>query len=514
MSPDSYDVNVSPDKRTIFLHDEGIVLDHLRKIIDDMFSNETRHIPTSSIQFAQPETDNTSASVLTRFSLNSQKDDRPSSVTRETFVDVGLEISEEETEERSQATLSSFTTRRIGISKQPTDETPMQSTSTSEPNSLSSYGFQERSPDSEASGKRSPLKRKRSIVETHRDISSAPLLSTRQRKITGVRNHTSSDSEDSEDALNDDSDHGEDTTREGEKISSTLVNQAPLESKAKPPGSPAKPLQRFLPRLNGLDHSLPAQQVHTLRIVMKTDEVELHPQKPPAKDILSTGTTEDLSQAGVDNQASTAEETLTLNIAKSDFFGMDIIGQFNLGFILVLRRQEMFIVDQHASDEKSNYERLVRETIIQSQKMALPKELQLSSIERLSIGEHLETLSKNGFEVAKVTDADEHEKFLLTSLPVSRNIAFGVSDLLEILHLLMDGAPRSSVRCVKARRMFASRACRSSIMIGTALSKERMQAIIWHLGELDAPWNCPHGRPTMRHLTRITAMPSWTADYD
>jgi DNA mismatch repair protein PMS2 len=48
--------------------------------------------------------------------------------------------------------------------------------------------------------------------------------------------------------------------------------------------------------------------------------------------------------------------------------------------------------------------------------------------------------------------------------------------------------------------MLASRACRSSIMIGRALDGPSMARILGRLSELDAPWNCPHGRPTMRHL--------------
>lgn len=48
--------------------------------------------------------------------------------------------------------------------------------------------------------------------------------------------------------------------------------------------------------------------------------------------------------------------------------------------------------------------------------------------------------------------------------------------------------------------MLASRACRSSIMIGRALDAPAMRRILSRLAQLDAPWNCPHGRPTMRHL--------------
>ena len=40
-------------------------------------------------------------------------------------------------------------------------------------------------------------------------------------------------------------------------------------------------------------------------------------------------------------------------------------------------------------------------------------------------------------------------------------------------------------------------------MIGTALQKNEMKTIVEKMATLDQPWNCPHGRPTMRHLAQL-----------
>lgn len=48
---------------------------------------------------------------------------------------------------------------------------------------------------------------------------------------------------------------------------------------------------------------------------------------------------------------------------------MEVLGQFNLGFIIVRLGNDLFIVDQHASDEKYNFEMLREETVIRSQKL-------------------------------------------------------------------------------------------------------------------------------------------------
>lgn len=41
------------------------------------------------------------------------------------------------------------------------------------------------------------------------------------------------------------------------------------------------------------------------------------------------------------------------------------------------------------------------------------------------------------------------------------------------------------------------------VMIGTALTAGEMKKLITHMGEIDHPWNCPHGRPTIRHLANL-----------
>ena len=60
--------------------------------------------------------------------------------------------------------------------------------------------------------------------------------------------------------------------------------------------------------------------------------------------------------------------------------------------------------------------------------------------------------------------------------------------------------PFNPIRLPKLAAMFASRACRSAIMIGTALNQNQMKSIVTNLEIIEQPWNCPHGRPTMRHL--------------
>ncbi|KFY37486.1 hypothetical protein V494_04739 [Pseudogymnoascus sp. VKM F-4513 (FW-928)] len=218
---------------------------------------------------------------------------------------------------------------------------------------------------------------------------------------------------------------------------------------------------------------------------------------------------DDPSASGIDSV--NAEEKLSLTIHKSDFAQMKIIGQFNLGFILASRTSQgsdseskasddVFIIDQHASDEKYNFERLQASTTVQSQRLVKPKPLSLTAVEEEIVIEHLDALETNGFILSVDHDAPVGERCHLVSLPLSRETTFSLSDLEELIVLLTETPPGQIPRPSKVRKMFAMRACRSSVMIGRTLTTKQMAKLVGHMGEIDKPWNCPHGRPTMRHL--------------
>lgn len=59
------------------------------------------------------------------------------------------------------------------------------------------------------------------------------------------------------------------------------------------------------------------------------------------------------------------------------------------------------------------------------------------------------------------------------------------------------------VRPRKLDAILALKACRKAIMVGNALTKDKMREVVDHLEDLRKPWICAHGRPTMRYLLNI-----------
>lgn len=59
----------------------------------------------------------------------------------------------------------------------------------------------------------------------------------------------------------------------------------------------------------------------------------------------------------------------TFLYSKDMFKYMEIIGQFNLGFIITKLKSDLFIIDQHATDEKYNFEMLQQNTVLKGQRL-------------------------------------------------------------------------------------------------------------------------------------------------
>ena len=96
------------------------------------------------------------------------------------------------------------------------------------------------------------------------------------------------------------------------------------------------------------------------------------------------------------DESKAAEAKLERIFEKSSFCDLQILGQFNLGFILARLGNDLFIIDQHASDEKFNFERLTKTTQLNRQPLLAPQRLDLTPSESITVRcGHLPQLSPN-----------------------------------------------------------------------------------------------------------------------
>ncbi|KAJ7692687.1 hypothetical protein B0H17DRAFT_1061035 [Mycena rosella] len=198
----------------------------------------------------------------------------------------------------------------------------------------------------------------------------------------------------------------------------------------------------------------------------------------PLKVLLDAGITDAVADAA-------ATAALARTIDKTDFGAMQMMGQFNLESIITRRRTDEM---DDLFDEKYNFETLQQTTRIKPQKLFRSQPLELTAGDELLTLENIEVFRQNGFEIDLQAGAESAGVHLsLTEQPVSKDTVFDMKD----------GA------LLQARSMFVMRACRKSMMIGMPLTRGQMTAVVRHMGTVEQPWNCPHGRPTMRHLADI-----------
>lgn len=211
------------------------------------------------------------------------------------------------------------------------------------------------------------------------------------------------------------------------------------------------------------------------------------------------------------------EVSIPMNFCKSLFRAMEVIGQFNNGFIITRLEgsgTQMFLIDQHAANEKFLFESYYENIKVNYQMLISPITLKLNPAVEITLTEFAGELSDNGFRIEFDDTKTPGQRVKVLSLPTLSGIGFNrssaltIADLTEIIDRLADedtqpsdgGSCRMLKQLSSVRAMFASKACRTAVMVGDSLARNKMVEIVTALSDLEQPWNCPHGRPTFRHL--------------
>lgn len=176
------------------------------------------------------------------------------------------------------------------------------------------------------------------------------------------------------------------------------------------------------------------------------------------------------------------------------FRHLRVIGQLRESYILCENPDGLVIIDQHAAQERANFEKLMKEfdqrsVILQPLMLPIKIDLPLPLMARIDeineavepYGLHFEAFGNSSVVMREVPDWMENvdkEEFL--SDLMSRFHASGKPD--------MDGL---------RRHFIATMACHSSIRFNRPLTNGEMEQVIEDLQHCSNPYHCPHGRPTV-----------------
>ncbi len=173
-----------------------------------------------------------------------------------------------------------------------------------------------------------------------------------------------------------------------------------------------------------------------------------------------------------------------------------VLGQLGQTYIIAEGPGGMYLIDQHAAHERVLYERFAAERThkaVASQQLLSPLPLELTPRQQVAMTEYLAALTELGFEVEPFGGGT----YLLRAVPAALKRGDTGQAVAEILDELAEEG--SGER--REEKVLVTVVCHSAVRAGQTLSPEEMRDLVQQLEETSLPHTCPHGRPTMGHLS-------------
>lgn len=171
---------------------------------------------------------------------------------------------------------------------------------------------------------------------------------------------------------------------------------------------------------------------------------------------------------------------------------MEVVGQVHGTYIIAQNEQGMYMIDQHAAQERIKYEYFrekIGEVSNESQNLLIPLTFHFSTDELMIINQHKEELDKVGVHLEPFGGND----YIVDSYPVW----FPASEAEEIIKDMIEYVLEHKKVNVKKIREDAAimMSCKQSIKANHYLKNNEMADLVNQLRETEAPFTCPHGRP-------------------
>lgn len=204
----------------------------------------------------------------------------------------------------------------------------------------------------------------------------------------------------------------------------------------------------------------------------------------------------DKAQDSVEEVAVVGEQLKFLD--KKNLHLHKIVGQIFGTYWIVEFNQKMIVIDQHAAHEKVLYERLMKQyqNTVPSQMVVPPILLTLTAIEADALNQNQKVLSDLGFHIENFGGNEYRIDGVPSILPsVSKK-----EMLKELIAELANHNQLKTPESIIAKT--ASMACKAAVKGNHTLSLLEAKTLIDELMNLENPYNCPHGRPTMFEMSK------------
>jgi len=173
------------------------------------------------------------------------------------------------------------------------------------------------------------------------------------------------------------------------------------------------------------------------------------------------------------------------------------VGQLGNTYVVAEGPDGMYLVDQHAAHERVLYERFLRqqrEGVKDVQPLLQPLPVELTARQRSLVEAFGEELAAMGLDIEPFGDG----AFVVRGVPpamTGRDTSRALPELLDLLG--REDGPKEE----PAHRVAASLACHGSVRAGQTMTDEEQRELLQSLESCEHPRTCPHGRPTMVHMS-------------
>ncbi|HEX9896308.1 MAG TPA: DNA mismatch repair endonuclease MutL [Dehalococcoidales bacterium] len=171
-----------------------------------------------------------------------------------------------------------------------------------------------------------------------------------------------------------------------------------------------------------------------------------------------------------------------------------VVGQVATNYIITEGPDGIYIIDQHAAHERILYEKLKAEKAskdIAVQGLLEPATLEVTPRQDAVLQECYTDLREYGFTIEPFGE----RSYLVRTVPgvLSRG-----DWLTAVREFLDDPTGRDKER---SEAIIKTLACHGAVRAGQPLTDEEIRSLIRQLEQTENPYNCPHGRPTLIHLS-------------
>lgn len=177
-----------------------------------------------------------------------------------------------------------------------------------------------------------------------------------------------------------------------------------------------------------------------------------------------------------------------------------LVGQIFRTYWIVESKKQLLLIDQHAAHEKVLYEKIYKKLQNESlpvQMISPPIVLHLSMQEQNALTTHMDAFVKNGFEIEHFGGDD----YAVRGVPMDLSGLADRERLMEMIDEFTDDLDRKGFTTSVEHRL-ATISCKAAVKGEQRISAMEMEALLDELLNMENPYHCPHGRPTMITMTQ------------